>query len=167
MSRSGVVGPRRQRPLPRPVAISHRVILRPPPPSGRGCWFQPRRRMTRFLLFHQTQDTTQDSPSPKVLSAGKSHRLRGTSTYERDTCSPIASAPTSSRDSTPTSFLASGLAFASRTAVGRETSRNIGWLYWLPNPLFPVIWNRVAVPKNHPGLRVEEFDGGQAPMSVT
>ena len=46
-------------------------------------------------------------------------------------------------------------------------SRNIGWLYWLPNPLFPVIWNRVAVPKNHPGLRVEEFDGGQAPVSVT
>jgi uncharacterized protein (DUF427 family) len=34
-------------------------------------------------------------------------------------------------------------------------SRNLGWLYWLPNPLFPFIWFRVAVPGNHPELHVE------------
>jgi len=35
-------------------------------------------------------------------------------------------------------------------------SRNLGWMYWLPNPLFPFIWYRVAVPQAHPGLIVEE-----------
>ena len=33
-------------------------------------------------------------------------------------------------------------------------SRNLGWYYWLPNPLFPFIWFRVAVPANHPDLTV-------------
>jgi hypothetical protein len=33
----------------------------------------------------------------------------------------------------------------------------LGWLYWLPNPLFPFIWFRVAVPGNHPELHVELF----------
>ncbi len=42
-------------------------------------------------------------------------------------------------------------------------SKSLGWLYWLPNPLFPFIWYRVAVPKNHPELKVEEFEDGQAP----
>ncbi len=39
--------------------------------------------------------------------------------------------------------------------------RNLGWLYWLPNPLFPFIWYRVGVPQHHPGLIVEEI---QAPI---
>jgi uncharacterized protein (DUF427 family) len=34
-------------------------------------------------------------------------------------------------------------------------SRNLGWLYWLPNPLFPFIWFRVAVPLNHRELYIE------------
>ncbi len=34
-------------------------------------------------------------------------------------------------------------------------SRNLGWMYWLPNPLFPFIWYRVAVPGNHPELCIE------------
>lgn len=34
-------------------------------------------------------------------------------------------------------------------------SSNLGWLYWLPNPLFPFIWYRVAVPDNHPELEFE------------
>ncbi len=34
-------------------------------------------------------------------------------------------------------------------------SRNLGWLYWLPNPLLPFIWYRVAVPGTHPELRIE------------
>jgi hypothetical protein len=34
-------------------------------------------------------------------------------------------------------------------------SRNLGWYYWLPNPLFPFIWFRVAVPQEHPELQVE------------
>ena len=37
-----------------------------------------------------------------------------------------------------------------------KRSRSLGWLYWLPNPLFPFIWYRVAVPRNHPELAVEE-----------
>ncbi len=32
--------------------------------------------------------------------------------------------------------------------------RNLGWLYWLPNPLLPFIWFRVAVPRDHPDLSV-------------
>ena len=32
----------------------------------------------------------------------------------------------------------------------------LGWKYWLPNPFFPFIWFRVAVPQEHPGLLVEE-----------
>ncbi len=36
-------------------------------------------------------------------------------------------------------------------------SRNLGWLYWFPNPLFPFIWYRVAVPGNHPELNIETY----------
>ncbi len=36
--------------------------------------------------------------------------------------------------------------------------RNLGWLYWLPNPLFPFIWYRVAVPRSHPEILVEEYE---------
>jgi len=32
----------------------------------------------------------------------------------------------------------------------------LGWRYWLPNPLFPFIWFRVAVSQNHPDLLVIE-----------
>jgi hypothetical protein len=38
---------------------------------------------------------------------------------------------------------------------GRE--RSLGWLYWLPNPLLPFIWFRVAVPRDHPALAFEEY----------
>ncbi len=34
-------------------------------------------------------------------------------------------------------------------------SRNLGWKYWLPNPLLPFIWFRVAVRRHHPELHVE------------
>ena len=37
-----------------------------------------------------------------------------------------------------------------------QISKNLGWLYWLPNPIFPFIWYRVAVPRHHPELVVEE-----------
>lgn len=36
--------------------------------------------------------------------------------------------------------------------------RNLGWRYWLPNPLLPFIWFRVAVPSAHPELRIEEYE---------
>ena len=36
--------------------------------------------------------------------------------------------------------------------------KNLGWLYWLPNPLFPFIWYRVGLPREHPDLVVEEFE---------
>jgi hypothetical protein len=35
--------------------------------------------------------------------------------------------------------------------------RNIAWMYWLPNPLLPFIWFRVAVPRKHPELDIEEY----------
>ena len=35
--------------------------------------------------------------------------------------------------------------------------RNLGWKYWLPNPLFPFIWFRVAVPRHHPEIEIEEY----------
>lgn len=39
-----------------------------------------------------------------------------------------------------------------------QSVRGLGWLYWLPNPLLPFIWFRVAVPRDHPELTVEEYD---------
>ncbi len=36
----------------------------------------------------------------------------------------------------------------------RPALKSLAWLYWLPNPLFPFIWFRVAVPGGHPGLIV-------------
>lgn len=44
--------------------------------------------------------------------------------------------------------------------AGQPPVKNLGWLYWLPNPLFPFIWYRVAVPRHHPKLAIEEFDAG-------
>jgi uncharacterized protein (DUF427 family) len=40
--------------------------------------------------------------------------------------------------------------------------KDLGWLYWLPNPLIPFIWFRVAVPRYHPELLVEEFETAPA-----
>jgi len=37
-----------------------------------------------------------------------------------------------------------------------DVDKNLGWTYWLPNPLFPFIWFRVAVPQAHPELLVIE-----------
>ena len=34
----------------------------------------------------------------------------------------------------------------------------LGWLYWLPNPLLPFIWFRLALPASHPAIEVEKFD---------
>ena len=36
-------------------------------------------------------------------------------------------------------------------------ARNLGWKYWLPNPLLPFIWFRVAVPGAHPEISVERY----------
>ena len=45
---------------------------------------------------------------------------------------------------------------------GREPSKYLGWLYWLPNPLMPFIWWRVALPGNHPEVMVEEVEEVEA-----
>lgn len=42
----------------------------------------------------------------------------------------------------------------------KHRSRNLGWYYWFPNPLFPFIWFRVAVPRDHPELRVTSLEPG-------
>jgi hypothetical protein len=44
---------------------------------------------------------------------------------------------------------------------GKERSRSLGWYYFLANPLFPFIWFRVAVPRNHPELKVESLEAGR------
>ena len=36
--------------------------------------------------------------------------------------------------------------------------RNIGWRYWLPNPLLPFIWFRVALPGADPDVQVERIE---------
>ena len=38
-----------------------------------------------------------------------------------------------------------------------ERVRFLGWMYWLPNPLLPFIWFRVALPREHPQIEVEEY----------
>jgi uncharacterized protein (DUF427 family) len=35
--------------------------------------------------------------------------------------------------------------------------RNLAWMYWLPNPLLPFIWFRVALPRMHPAIDIEEY----------
>ncbi len=35
--------------------------------------------------------------------------------------------------------------------------KNLGWMYWLPNPLLPFIWFRVGLPRVHPALEIVEF----------
>jgi len=39
---------------------------------------------------------------------------------------------------------------------GDNREAGLGWFYWLPNPLLPFIWFRVAVSGSHPDLLVEE-----------
>jgi uncharacterized protein (DUF427 family) len=43
-------------------------------------------------------------------------------------------------------------------AAGGTVSKNLGWKYWLPNPLFPFIWFRVAVPAIHAEIIIEEYE---------
>ena len=38
-----------------------------------------------------------------------------------------------------------------------EISKFMGWMYWLPNPLMPHIWYRIAVPRNHPEPLIEAY----------
>ena len=40
---------------------------------------------------------------------------------------------------------------------GGAKEKNLGWMYWLPNPLLPFIWFRVALPGAHPALIVERL----------
>lgn len=40
---------------------------------------------------------------------------------------------------------------------GHPRVRMLGWLYFLPNPLMPFIWYRVALPGGHPELEVTEL----------
>lgn len=36
-------------------------------------------------------------------------------------------------------------------------TKNLGWMYWLPNPLLPFIWFRTAVPQSHPEIDIEVY----------
>ncbi len=35
--------------------------------------------------------------------------------------------------------------------------RSLGWMYWLPNPIFPFIWFRVGLPRQHDEIEIEEY----------
>ncbi len=35
--------------------------------------------------------------------------------------------------------------------------RNLAWMYWLPNPLLPFIWFRLAVLRVHSEIQIEEY----------
>jgi hypothetical protein len=39
----------------------------------------------------------------------------------------------------------------------RIAEKGIAWMYWLPNPLLPFIWFRLALPGDHPHLLIERF----------
>jgi uncharacterized protein (DUF427 family) len=39
-------------------------------------------------------------------------------------------------------------------------TKNLGWTYWLPNPLLPFIWFRFALPAAHPEIRVDRYRAG-------
>ena len=41
--------------------------------------------------------------------------------------------------------------------------KNLGWMYWLPNPMLPFIWFRVALPGSHPALVVERYQDQRMP----
>lgn len=41
--------------------------------------------------------------------------------------------------------------------LGGSVERSIAWMYWLPNPLLPFIWFRVALPGAHPSLDIEVY----------
>ena len=38
-----------------------------------------------------------------------------------------------------------------------DREKYLGWLYWAPNPVFPFIWFRVALPGFHHALEVERY----------
>ena len=40
---------------------------------------------------------------------------------------------------------------------GDRRISNLAWMYWLPNPLLPFIWFRVAVPRDHPEIEIEKY----------
>lgn len=52
-------------------------------------------------------------------------------------------------------------------APDRTVSTHLGWMYWLPNPLFPFIMFRVAVPADHPLLSVEPVNPPAGAFGVT
>jgi len=42
-----------------------------------------------------------------------------------------------------------------KPAEGTE-NKMLGWMYVIPNPLFPFIWFRVAVPQHHENIEIVE-----------
>jgi uncharacterized protein (DUF427 family) len=38
-----------------------------------------------------------------------------------------------------------------------ERVHNLAWTYWLPHPILPFIWFRVAVPRRHSEIEIEHY----------
>lgn len=43
------------------------------------------------------------------------------------------------------------------TPKGGNKVKNLGWLYFIPNPLLPFIWFRTALPGSHPELNIDIY----------
>ena len=48
------------------------------------------------------------------------------------------------------------------TAPDGPESPMLGWMYVLPNPLFPFIWFRIGVPARHAEIQVTRYEGAEA-----
>ena len=46
-----------------------------------------------------------------------------------------------------------------------DTIKNLGWMYWLPNPLFPFTWYRVGLPQYHPELTLDKYQAEKTDLS--
>lgn len=52
-------------------------------------------------------------------------------------------------------------------ATKQERSDMLGWIYVLPNPLFPFIAFRVAVPGQHPDIAIEQVASSELQAEAT
>src|SRR5690606_17051560 len=104
--------------------VLHRVILPAPAAKrARSSWLELRRMMTRFLLFHQTQDTTRTLRSPGgTLDQGTPSNVRTTSRGSGVSQSPQLSSPLLRRPMKPGMLATPRTAVSGKQEIPRKTS---------------------------------------------